>query len=160
MQVCLLCGLQFMLARALTINKKHFLDLPSDAVMFQSSHLRSCCRGQNLDRSLGGDCPKSGWERRYSVWATTTSLFVLQEVLPRPQGQEWFEMQLCRSGCSLGKNAFGTGCATSRAGEMIQWSVLASSPSVPDPEKCDCDSQVCHTIAHCGELQGEWLWVT
>ncbi|XP_064886019.1 aldo-keto reductase family 1 member B7-like isoform X3 [Columba livia] len=31
------------------------------------------------------------------------------------------------------------------------------SPSLPDPNKCDCNSQVCHTTAYIGELQGPKL---
>ncbi|OPJ71508.1 hypothetical protein AV530_009716 [Patagioenas fasciata monilis] len=30
-------------------------------------------------------------------------------------------------------------------------------PSLPDPKKCDSNSQVCHTIAYIGELQGPKL---
>jgi len=38
---------------------------------------------------------------------------------------------------------------------LIRWSLPAGSPSLPHPEKRDCDPQVRHTTAHCGELQGQ-----
>jgi len=91
---------------------------------------------------------------------SVTSSFAIQEALSKPQGQEWFEVHLYVSACTSSENSCWTLSFCGKSTSLSVVSFLAGSPSLPDPEKCDCDPQVCHTTTHCRELQGEWLQVT
>lgn len=96
------------------------------------------------------------------MWWPTTSLFARQGALPRLYDRNDLKHCCIKVAAHMANHcwAHSASVVTPPVFSLIWWSPPAGSPSLPDPEKCDCDPQVCHTTAHCGKLQGGWLQVT